>query len=149
MVHGQTMSAAPDAASEPAGTAETTRPESPAEEEHGGHEEGAGRPLDRHPDGTPMTQDEIDEHWLKHVYKPNEPQLTPRAVITGMLLGGVMSLSNLYVGLKTGWGLAVTVTAAVLAFGIFSGVRKVAPFGPFKRDFTSLENNTMASAASA
>jgi putative OPT family oligopeptide transporter len=108
-----------------------------------------GLPRDVHPDGTPMTQDEIDEHWLKHVYRPNDPQLTPRAVITGMVLGGVMSLSNLYVGLKTGWGLAVTVTAAVLAFGIFSGIRKVVPFGPFKREFGSLENNTMASAASA
>lgn len=109
----------------------------------------AGLPRDVHDDGTPMTQDEIDEHWLKHVYRPHEPQLTPRAVITGMVLGGVMSLSNLYVGLKTGWGLAVTVTAAVLAFGIFSGLRKALPFGPFKREFGSLENNTMASAASA
>lgn len=116
---------------------------------HDEHAERGGRPVDKHPDGTPMTQEEIDEHWLKHVYKPNEPQLTPRAVVTGMLLGGIMSLSNLYVGLKTGWGLAVTVTAAVLAFGIFSGLRRVAPVGPFKRDFTSLENNTMASAASA
>lgn len=108
-----------------------------------------GQPLDKHADGTPMTQDEIDEHWLKHVYRPNEPQLTVRAVVTGMLLGGIMSLSNLYVGLKTGWGLAVTVTAAVLAFGIFSFLRRALPFGPFKRDFSSLENNTMASAASA
>jgi len=146
MGHGQTMSAAP---ADPADPAETARPAETAEEGHEAHEEGHGRPVDKHPDGTAMTQDEIDEHWLKHVYKPNEPQLTPRAVITGMLLGGVMSLSNLYVGLKTGWGLAVTVTAAVLAFGIFSGLRKVAPIGPFKRDFTSLENNTMASAASA
>ncbi len=107
------------------------------------------KPRDKHPDGSPMSQEEIDTYWLQHVYKPDVPQLTPRAVVTGMLLGGVMSLSNLYVGLKTGWGLAVTVTAAVLAFGIFSGLRRVAPVGPFKRDFTSLENNTMASAASA
>ncbi|MBK8254320.1 MAG: OPT/YSL family transporter [Polyangiaceae bacterium] len=119
---------------------------------NGGHQDSHdddAKPLDKHPDGTPMTQDEIDTYWLQRVYKPHVPQLTPRAVVTGMLLGGVMSLSNLYVGLKTGWGLAVTVTAAVLAFGIFSGLKRVAPVGPFKRDFTSLENNTMASAASA
>jgi OPT family oligopeptide transporter len=114
-----------------------------------GHGEVTAQPRDVHPDGTPMTQDEIDEYWLKHVYRPNERQLTVRAVVTGMLLGGVMSLSNLYVGLKTGWGLAVTVTAAVLAFGIFSALRKAAPIGPFKREFTSLENNIMASSASA
>lgn len=117
-------------------------------EQEPGHDDDA-KPIDKHPDGTPMTQDEIDTHWLRHVYKPHVPQLTPRAVVTGMLLGGLMSLSNLYVGLKAGWGLAVTVTAAVLAFGIFSGLKKVIPYGPFKRDFTSLENNTMASAASA
>jgi OPT family oligopeptide transporter len=115
--------------------------------DHGDHED--AKPLDKHPDGTPMTQDEIDTYWLQRVYKPNVPQLTPRAVVTGMLLGGLMSLSNLYVGLKTGWGLAVTVTSAVLAFGIFSGLKRVVPYGPFRRDFTSLENNTMASAASA
>ena len=114
-----------------------------------GDDHADAKPLDKHPDGSPMTQEEIDTYWLQHVYKPHVPQLTPRAVITGMLLGGVMSLSNLYVGLKTGWGLAVTVTAAVLAFGIFSGLKRVVPAGPFKRDFTSLENNTMASAASA
>lgn len=115
--------------------------------DHDAHDD--AKPIDKHPDGTPMTQEEIDTYWLQHVYKPHVPQLTPRAVVTGMLLGGVMSLSNLYVGLKTGWGLAVTVTAAVLAFGIFSGLKRAVPFGPFKRDFTSLENNTMASAASA
>lgn len=93
-----------------------------------------------------MTQDEIDQHWLKNVFKPNERQLTVRAVITGMLLGGLLSLSNLYVGLKTGWGLGVTVTAAVLAFGIFSLAKTILGL---KDEFTSLENNTMASAASA
>ncbi|AKT42018.1 uncharacterized protein CMC5_062400 [Chondromyces crocatus] len=124
-----------------------TRPPDAGEEHHEG--EDLAKPLDVHPDGTPMTQEEIDEHWLKHVYRPNEPQLTPRAVITGMVLGGVMSLSNLYVGLKVGWALGVTVTAAVLAFGIFSGLRRMAPVGPFKKNFSSLENNVMASAASA
>jgi putative OPT family oligopeptide transporter len=104
---------------------------------------------DRHDDGRPMTQDEIDAYWLAHVYRPNERQLTVRAVVTGMVLGGVMSLSNLYVGLKTGWGLAVTVTAAVLAFGVFSALRRIAPVGPFRQEFTSLENNVMASSASA
>lgn len=133
----------------PAPDADAPANESAANPPGEGHGEVIAKPLDKHPDGSPMTQDEIDDHWLKHVYRPNEPQLTLRAVITGMLLGGVMSLSNLYVGLKTGWGLAVTVTAAVLAFGIFSSLRRVAPVGPFKRDFTSLENNTMASAASA
>jgi len=35
----------------------------------------------------------------------------PRAVISGILIGGVMSISPLYVGLKTGWGLGVKITS--------------------------------------
>mgnify|MGYP000196325241 CR=1 FL=1 len=35
--------------------------------------------------------------------------LTVRAVITGMLIGGVMSIINLYVSLKTSWGVATTI----------------------------------------
>ena len=37
------------------------------------------KPRDKHPDGSPMSQEEIDAYWLQHVYKPNVPQLTPRA----------------------------------------------------------------------
>ena len=35
----------------------------------------------------------------------DSPQLTLRAVITGMLIGGTLSLCNVYLGLKIGWGL--------------------------------------------
>ncbi len=73
-------------------------------------------------------------------------QLTVRAVITGMLLGGLMALSNLYVSLKTGWSLGVTITAAILAFGIWSLIRKVIPS---LQEFGPLENNAMQSVASA
>jgi L-2-hydroxyglutarate oxidase len=44
-----------------------------------------------------------------------------------MLLGGVMALSNLYVGMKTGWGLGVTITACILAFGLFSSLQRLIP----------------------
>ena len=43
-------------------------------------------------------------------------QLTLRAVLVGMAIGAVMCLSNLYVILKTGWSLGVTLTACILAF---------------------------------
>ena len=60
------------------------------------------QPRDHHRDGTPLTQDKIDHSQLTNVYRPSERQLTVRAVFTGMLLAGVMSLSNLCVGLRTG-----------------------------------------------
>src|SRR5439155_7080984 len=74
-------------------------------------------------------------------------QLTPRALIMGMLLGGFMSVSNIYVGLKAGWGLGVAITSCILAFAIFATLHRVLPnlFPPF----SILENNAMQSAASA
>lgn len=87
--------------------------------------------------------------WLANVYQGDKvKQLTVRAVVTGMVLGGVMALSNLYVGFKTGWGLGVTITACILAFALFSFLQRVFPF--LRNDeFTILENNMMSSAASA
>lgn len=49
-------------------------------------------------------------------------QLTVRAVLTGMLLGGALSLCNIYTGLKVGWGLGMSITAALVAFGFWRAV---------------------------
>src|SRR5262245_47912383 len=74
-------------------------------------------------------------------------QLTPRALIMGMLLGAFMSTSNIYIGLKAGWSLGVAITSCILAFAIFATLHKLLPrlFPPF----SILENNAMQSAASA
>lgn len=92
---------------------------------------------------------EASRWWLEHVYAGDDAvQLTPRAVIFGMLIGGVMSISNLYVGLKTGWGLGVTVTSCIIAYAVFSALERIVP--PWRdRPFSLLENYTMSSAASA
>jgi putative OPT family oligopeptide transporter len=73
-------------------------------------------------------------------------QLTFRAAVAGMLLGGFMSLSNLYVSLKTGWSMGVSITAGILAFAIFSILLKLRIV---RRAFGMLENNAMQSVASA
>jgi len=63
-----------------------------------------------------------------------------------MVLGGVMCLSNLYVGLKTGWGLGVAITACILSFSIGAGLKKI---GLLRTNLTILENNCMQSTASS
>lgn len=97
---------------------------------------------------TPESDPKVDPEkvWLETVYRRGEKQLTPRAVIAGMLIGGVMCLSNLYVFFKTGWSLGVTLTACILAFAIFELLRAVRLSGS---EFTILENNAMGSVASA
>ncbi|OGS11203.1 MAG: hypothetical protein A2234_07745 [Elusimicrobia bacterium RIFOXYA2_FULL_58_8] len=96
-----------------------------------------------------LTPEEIELKWYKEVYQgDNMRQLTLRAVIMGGFLGGFMSLSNLYIGLKTGWGLGVAITACVLSYTIWKTLRTLLPF-LFKSDMTILENNCMQSTASA
>jgi len=102
-------------------------------------------------DAMKLSPEELEREWFLNVYTgrgDSMAQLTWRAVIMGSCLGAFMSLSNLYIGLKTGWGLGVAITSCILSFAIWKSLRKVLP-GIFKTDFTILENNAMQSTASA
>jgi putative OPT family oligopeptide transporter len=97
------------------------------------------------------TPDEAEREWYEKVYKGSGdtlPQLTLRAIIMGSLLGCIMSLTNIYIGLKTGWGLGVAITACILSFSIWRGLRTALPF-IVRSDFSILENNCMQSTATA
>jgi OPT family oligopeptide transporter len=94
----------------------------------------------------PSIDQDPERTWLEQVYRGGEKQLTLRAIIAGMLIGGLMCLSNLYVFFKTGWSMGVTVTACILAFALFELLRATRLT---KDDFTILENNAMSSVASA
>lgn len=72
-------------------------------------------------------------------------RLTLRALLTGMTLGALLVLCNIYIGLKVGWGMGVSVTAALMAFGFWKVVRLV--FGG--SEFSIYENNMNHTAASA
>jgi OPT family oligopeptide transporter len=89
---------------------------------------------------------QIELEWFENYYHGNIPQLTGRAVLIGVILGGVMSLSNLYVGLKTGWGLGVAITACILSFSIGAALSKI---GILRTNLSILENNCMQSSASS
>ncbi len=92
------------------------------------------------------TLEQKDRWWLANVFRGDMPQLTIRSALSGMLLGGVLSLTNLYVGVKTGWTLGVGITSVILAFAIF----KVAnAFHLTKTEFSLLENNCMQSIATS
>ncbi|HEX5045079.1 MAG TPA: OPT family oligopeptide transporter [Candidatus Polarisedimenticolaceae bacterium] len=86
-----------------------------------------------------------ERHWLAHVRVADPRQLTPRAIVFGMLIGAVMCLSNLYVFFKTGWSMGVTITAAILAFAVF-GALKAARLT--RQPLTALENNALTTVSS-
>ncbi len=89
---------------------------------------------------------EIEAEWFEKVYRGDMPQLTVRAVLMGFLLGGVMSLSNLFIGLKTGWGLGIAITACILSYTFGAFLRRI---GLLHSNLSILENNCMQSTASS
>jgi len=111
-------------------------------------DEGAPGELPRGAKGRKLTAEQIEAHWLKHVYRGDMPQLTLRAVLMGAVLGAFMSLSNLYVGLKTGWALGVAITACILSYAVYRALQAVFP-GLFASEFTILENTCMQTTASS
>src|SRR5256714_6232036 len=66
-----------------------------------------------------------------------EPDLTVRALASGLLVGALVCVANLYMGLKPGIGDSGHTTAAILAFALVSG------------RLTRLETNVAQTAACA
>src|SRR4051812_21748969 len=95
------------------------------------------------------TPEEVEQQWYEQVYRghgDSMAQLTWRAVLIGSCLGGVLSLTNLYIGLKAGWGFGVAITASILSYAIWTSLLKV---GVARTPMTILENNCMQSTASS
>jgi OPT family oligopeptide transporter len=95
------------------------------------------------------TPDEIERQWYEGVYRGRGDvmrQLTWRAVLMGSVLGGLLSLTNLYIGLKAGWGFGVAITACILSYTIWTALHRL---GLARTPMTILENNCMQSTASS
>jgi len=91
---------------------------------------------------------DMDEaEWYAKIYRGDAvPQLTVRAIAMGSLLGFFLAFTNLYIGLKTGWGLGVAITACILAYALSTTLVKLRLQ---KTPLTILETNCMQSTASA
>ncbi|MBI1204711.1 MAG: OPT family oligopeptide transporter [Rhodopseudomonas sp.] len=72
-------------------------------------------------------------------------ELTLRAVLTGLVIGAVLTPCNVYSGLKIGWSFNMSIAAGLLAFG-FWGAAHRAGRAP---SLGLLENNINQTAASA
>ncbi len=92
-----------------------------------------------------MTLEEKDQWWLKNVYKGHMPQLNLRSALTGMILGCILSMTNLYVGIKTGWTLGVGISSVVISFALFKFLSRF----QLGKEMSILENNAMQSIATS
>ncbi len=100
-------------------------------------------------EGFKGTAEEVENQWYEKCYVgrgDTVKQLTWRAIIMGWVLGSVLSLTNIYIGLKAGWGFGVAITACILSYAIWTTFYKLR-FA--KSQMTILENNCMQSTASA
>ncbi len=100
-------------------------------------------------EGFKGTPEEIERQWFEKCYKGRGDsmlQLTFRAIIMGSVLGGLLSVTNIYIGLKAGWGFGVSITACILSYAIWTAFHKI---GLARTPMTILENNCMQTAASA
>jgi putative OPT family oligopeptide transporter len=100
-------------------------------------------------EGFQGTPEEIEQQWLEQLYRgrgDRMPQLTLRAVLMGTVLGGILSLTNLYIGLKSGWGFGVTITACIVSYAVWTLFLRL---GLAKTPMTILENNCMQSTSSS
>ena len=91
------------------------------------------------PSGSRVTMSGNQEPWVPA--EMNIKELTTRVVVIGVLLGGVMTAANAYLGLYVGMTVSASIPAAVMSMLILRGFK-------FK-DVTILENNSVQTMASA
>lgn len=100
-------------------------------------------------DGFKGTADEVEQEWYDRVYigsGDRMKQLTWRAVLVGMVLGAVLSLTNLYASLKMGWSFGVALTAGIISFAVWNVLVRLRIA---RSPMTILENTCMQSSASS
>jgi uncharacterized oligopeptide transporter (OPT) family protein len=78
-----------------------------------------------------------------------ERELSLRAVITGMMLGIVLTPSNVYAGLKIGWSFNMSIIALLIGFGFWQILAARFTHLPYWTLHESNINQTVASAAAS
>src|SRR5579862_7392783 len=66
-----------------------------------------------------------EEEWHARAFRGDAAQLTVRAIVMGMILGFFLAFTNVYVGLKSGWGLGVALTACIVSFSTWNALLKI------------------------
>lgn len=91
------------------------------------------------------TLEQKDQWWLDNVYRGDMPQLTWRSAVTGAILGMILSVTNLYIAIRTGWTLGVGITSVIMSYAIYKVLSKFNA----SSEMTILENNAMQSIATS
>ncbi|CAI7613913.1 unnamed protein product [Penicillium glandicola] len=99
-----------------------------------------GRPSLDHPPTNPA-----DDPTLDHQAPATSPQsFTPRSLLVGLIIGALITFSNTYFGLQTGWISTMAMPSALIGFSVFKVLSKYLSF-----PFTPVENVLIQTVAGA
>lgn len=76
------------------------------------------------------------------------PELTIRAILTGMVIGALLTPCNVYSGLKIGWSFNMSVAAGLIGFAFWTAAARTVGTRPFELRENNI-NQTSASAAAS
>ena len=77
-----------------------------------------------------------------------ERELTLRALLTGILIGALLTPCNIYSGLKIGWSFNMSIIALLLGFGFWRGLQRLRGIEPWTLKESNIGQTTASSAAS-
>ena len=89
-----------------------------------------------------------DDDGPLYLPAPQEAQLTVRALLVGVLLGGVICAMNIYFGLKTGWAIGGSLISAILGFSFFRTLSLLFGMTPLTRLEVNIAQTTGSAAGS-
>jgi len=76
------------------------------------------------------------------------PELTIRAVLTGMAIGAVLTPCNVYSGLKIGWSFNMSVAAGLIAYALWNTLARTGSARPLDLKENNINQTAASSAAS-
>ena len=76
------------------------------------------------------------------------PELTIRAVLTGMAIGAILTPCNVYSGLKIGWAFNMSVAAGLIAYALWNTLARIGTARPLDLKENNINQTAASSAAS-
>jgi len=81
-------------------------------------------------------------------HNDHAPELTIRAILTGMAIGAVLTPCNVYSGLKIGWSFNMSVAAGLIAYALWNTLVRAGSVRPLDLKENNINQTAASSAAS-
>ncbi|EPS25278.1 hypothetical protein PDE_00211 [Penicillium oxalicum 114-2] len=96
------------------------------------------------PEPLGASNDDLLTPTPQHVPSTSPQSFTPRSLVVGLIIGALITFSNTYFGLQTGWISTMAMPSALIGFSVFKVLTKYLSF-----PFTPIENVLIQTVAGA